>query len=198
MIKKERKIKTGLFFGSFNPIHIGHLIVAAYMREFSDLDQVWFVISPHNPLKEKKTLLDDHHRLMLVKAAIEDDPKLKASDIEFKMSQPSYTIDTLTYLSEKYPEREFVLIGGTDILGSFHKWKNYQLILNNYQIYIYNRPGYKRGDYANHPSIKYFEAPLMEISSSFIRQAIKDGKDIQYMLPLKVWEYTREMHFYEK
>jgi nicotinate-nucleotide adenylyltransferase len=198
MLKENDKIKTGLFFGSFNPIHIGHLIVAAYMREFSDLDQVWFVISPHNPLKEKKTLLADHHRLMLVKTALEEDPKLKASDIEFKMPQPSYTIDTLTYLSEKYPDHEFVLIGGTDILGSFHKWKNYQLILNNYQIYIYNRPGYEDGDFANYPSIKYFEAPLMEISSSFIRNAIKEGKDVQYMLPPKVWKYICEMHFYEK
>ncbi len=198
MQQAERKIKTGLFFGSFNPIHIGHLIVGAYMREFSDLDQVWFVISPHNPLKEKKTLLDDHHRLMLVKTAIEDDPKLKASDIEFKMPQPSYTIDTLTYLSEKYPEREFVLIGGTDILKSFHKWKNYQTLLNNYLIYIYNRLGCEKGIYANHPAIKFFEAPLMEISSSFIRNAIKEGKDVQYMLPPKVWEYICEMHFYEK
>jgi len=197
MKKKEQKIKTGLFFGSFNPIHIGHLIVAAYMREFSDLDQVWFVISPHNPLKEKKTLLADHHRLMLVKTAIEDDPKFRVSDIEFKMPQPSYTIDTLTYLHEKYPDHEFVLIAGTDILRSFHKWKNYQLILKRYHIYIYNRPGFEKGDYANHPSINYFDAPLMEISSSFIRNAIREGKDVQYMLPPKVWDYVREMHFYE-
>jgi nicotinate-nucleotide adenylyltransferase len=194
---KTKKNKTGLFFGSFNPIHIGHLIVAGYMREFSDLDQVWFVISPHNPLKEKKTLLADHHRLMLVKTAIEDDPEFRASDIEFKLPQPSYTIDTLTYLKEKYPDHEFVLIAGTDILPSFHKWKNYQTLLNQYQIYIYNRPGYKKGEYANHPSIKFFDAPLMEISSSFIRKAIGEGKDVRYMLPPKVWEYMREMHFYE-
>jgi nicotinate-nucleotide adenylyltransferase len=198
MIKKENRIKTGLFFGSFNPVHIGHLIVAGYMREFSGLDQVWFVISPHNPLKEKKTLLADHHRLMLVKTAIEDDPDFKACDIEFKMPQPSYTIDTLTYLSEKYPDHKFILIAGTDILPSFHKWKNYKILLKDYQFYIYNRPGYEKGDYANHPSIKYFEAPLMEISSSFIRRAVKDGKDVQYMVPPKVWKYMREMHFYEK
>ena len=190
--------KTGLFFGSFNPIHIGHLIVAAYMREFSDLDEVWFVISPHNPLKEKKTLLEDHHRLMLVKTAIEDDPKFRAIDIEFKMPKPSYTIDTLAYLSEMYPDRELILIGGTDILPSFHKWKNYKVLLGEYKIYIYNRPGYDPGKYAGHPSIKFFEAPLMQISSSFIRKAISKGKDVQYMLPPKVWQYIREMHFYEK
>ncbi len=198
MVIQKKKIKTGLFFGSFNPIHIGHLIVAAYMREFSDLDQVWFVISPHNPLKEKKTLLADHHRLMLVKTAIEDDAKFKACDIEFKMPQPSYTIDTLTYLHEKYPDHEFVLIAGSDILHSFHKWKNYQSLLNNYQIYIYNRPGYEKGDYADHPSIKLFEAPLMEISSSFIRRGISERKDVQYLLRPKVWKYMHEMHFYEK
>ncbi len=198
MNSKARKIKTGLFFGSFNPVHIGHLIVAGYMREFSDLDQVWFVISPHNPLKEKKTLLADHHRLMLVKTAIEDDPKFRACDIEFKMPQPSYTIDTLTYLSEKYPDRQFVLIAGTDVLPSFHKWKNYGVLLKDYQIYIYNRPGFDKGDYAHHPAIRYFDAPLMEISSSFIRQSIKARKDVQYMMPPKVWKYMREMHFYEK
>jgi len=198
MADTKKKIKTGLFFGSFNPIHIGHLIVAGYMREFTDLDQVWFVISPHNPLKEKKTLLADHHRLMLAKTAIEDDPEFKACDIEFNMPQPSYTIDTLTYLSEKYPDHEFVLIAGTDILSSFHKWKNYQLLLKNYQIYIYNRPGFEKLDFAKHPAFKFFNAPLMEISSSFIRKSIKEKKDVQYMLPPKVWKYVCEMHFYEK
>jgi nicotinate-nucleotide adenylyltransferase len=191
-------IKTGLFFGSFNPIHTGHLIIASYMREFTDLEQVWFVISPQNPLKAKESLLPDHHRLMLVKTAIEDDPEFKAVDIEFRMLKPSYTIHTLAYLNESYPDREFVLIAGTDILHSFHKWKNYQQILDEYQIYIYNRPGYQKGVYSNHPSVKYFEAPMMQLSSSFIRKAIHDGKDVRYMLPHKVWEYIREMHFYEK
>lgn len=194
MIRK----KTGLFFGSFNPIHIGHLILGSYMREFSDLDEVWFVISPHNPLKEKKSLLPDHHRLMLTKIAIEDDPEFRAIDIEFKMPRPSYTIDTLTYLSEQYPKKELVLTGGTDILPSFHKWKNYKVLLEQYKIYIYNRPGYDPGEYANHPSIKFFDAPRMEISSSFIRRAIRDGKDVRYMLPAGVWNYIQEMHFYEK
>jgi nicotinate-nucleotide adenylyltransferase len=192
------KKKVGLFFGSFNPIHIGHMIVAAYMREFTDLDQVWFVISPQNPLKDKNTLLADHHRLMLVKTAIEDDPEFGVSDIEFKMPKPSYTIDTLTWLGEKHPDYEFVLIAGTDILGSFHKWKNYHVLLEYYKIYIYKRPGFDAGKYRNHSSITFFDAPQVEISSRFIRAAIAEGKDVRYMVPPKVWEYMREMHFYEK
>jgi len=192
------KQKTGLFFGSFNPIHIGHMIVAAYMRDFSDLDQVWFVVSPQNPLKDKSSLLPDHHRLMLLKTAIENDPGLGVSDIEFKMPKPSYTIHTLTWLDEKYPDRDFVLIAGSDILESFHKWKNYEALLEFYSVYIYNRPGYSPGKYTNHPSIKLFDAPKMEISSSFIRNAIRDGKDVRYMMPPGVWEYINEMHFYEQ
>lgn len=192
------KQKTGLFFGSFNPVHTGHMIVAAYMREFTDLEQVWFVVSPQNPLKDKNSLLADHHRLMLLKTAIENDPAFRVSDIEFKMPKPSYTIDTLTWLSEKYPDREFVLIAGTDILESFHKWKNYQVLLEFYSVYIYSRPGFDAGKYSRHPSIKFFDAPMMEISSSFIRNAISKGKDVRYMLPPGVWEYIREMHFYEK
>jgi len=191
------KHKTGLLFGSFNPVHIGHIIVAAYMREFTDLDQVWFVVSPQNPLKDKNSLLPDHHRLMLLKTAIENDTRFKVTDIEFKMPKPSYTIDTLTWLSEKYPEREFVLIAGTDILESFHKWKNYAVLLEYYQVYIYTRPGYNEGVYANHPAIKFFDAPQIDISSSFIRQAIRNGKNVRYMLPPGVWNYIKEMHFYE-
>ncbi len=191
------KQKTGLFFGSFNPVHIGHLIVAAYMRDFTDLDQVWFVVSPQNPLKDKNSLLPDHHRLMLLKTAIENDPGLRVSDIEFKMPKPSYTIHTLTWLDEKYPDRDFVLIAGSDIFESFHKWKNYEVLLEFYSVYLYNRPGSVPGKYINHPSIKFFAAPLMEISSSFIRKAIKDGKDVRYMMPPGVWEYIKEMHFYE-
>lgn len=190
--------KTGLFFGSFNPIHLGHMIVAAYMREFTDLEQVWFVISPQNPLKDKNSLLADHHRLMLVKTAIEDDPDFRVSDIEFKMPRPSYTIDTMTWLSEKYTDREFVLIAGTDILGSFHKWKNYDVLLEYYRLYIYNRPGFDPGKYRNHPSITLIDAPQIEISSSFIRKAIAAGKNVRYMTPPGVWEYIMEMHFYEK
>jgi nicotinate-nucleotide adenylyltransferase len=190
--------KTGLFFGSFNPIHAGHLILAEYMVEFTALQDVWFVVSPQNPLKEKKSLLADYHRLAMVNIAVEDDPRFRSCNIEFKMPQPSYTIDTLTYLSEKYPERHFVLIGGMDILPSFHKWKNYEELLKQYEIYIYNRPHNEPGEYKDHPSIRFFDAPLLEISASFIRQSIHDGKDMRYMLAPKVYEYIREMHFYEK
>lgn len=190
------KAKTGLFFGSFNPIHTGHMILAEYMVEYTDLKEVWFVVSPQNPLKEKKSLLADYHRLAMVNIAVEDDVRLRSCNIEFKMPQPSYTIDTLTYLSEKYNEHHFVLIGGTDILPSFHKWKNYKELLKQYEIYIYKRPHYEAGDYAGHPNIKYFDAPLIEISASFIRNSIFSGKDIRYMLAPGVYEYIQEMHFY--
>jgi nicotinate-nucleotide adenylyltransferase len=190
--------KTGLFFGSFNPIHSGHLILANYMAEFTDLDEVWFVVSPQNPLKEKNTLLAEHHRLALVRIAVEDQQKLGVTDIEFRMPRPSYTIDTLTWLGEKYPNREFVLISGTDIFSSFHKWKNYKTILEFYAVYVYPRPGSSLGEYENHPSVKLFPAPLMEISSSFIRKGIKAKKNMRYWMPDKVYEYMQEMHFYEK
>ncbi|MFO8128982.1 MAG: nicotinate (nicotinamide) nucleotide adenylyltransferase [Bacteroidales bacterium] len=192
----KKRIKTGLFFGSFNPIHIGHMIIGQYFNEFTDLDEVWFVVSPHNPLKEKKTLLDDNHRLYMVNIAVEDDPRLRSCNIEFGMPKPSYTIDTLTYLSEKYPHKKFVLIGGSDILPSFHKWKNHQEILNNYTLYIYNRPGYHPGEYSCHPAIRFFNAPQIELSASFIRKALAKGKDVSYMLPAKVWEHIQEMLFY--
>lgn len=192
------KTNTGLFFGSFNPIHIGHMILAEYIVENTDLKDIWFVVSPHNPLKEKKGLLADYHRLAMVNIAVEEDARMRSCNIEFKMPQPSYTIDTLAYLSEKYPDRDFVLIGGTDILPSFHKWKNYQVLLENYSLYIYNRPNYDPGEYQEHPNIKIFQAPLLEISASFIRDSIKNGRDVRYMLPPKVYEYIMEMHFYEK
>jgi nicotinate-nucleotide adenylyltransferase len=194
---KEVK-KTGLLFGSFNPIHVGHLVLANYMAEFTDLDEVWFVVSPQNPLKDKKTLLADYHRLALVRLAIEDHPKLGVTDIEFKMPVPSYTIDTLTYIQEKYPNREFILISGSDIFEKFHKWKNFQVLLSQTRFYVYPRPGYALGDYANHPSIALFKAPQMEISSSFIRKAIHQKKDMSFWLPEKVYQYILEMHFYEK
>lgn len=190
--------KVGLFFGSFNPIHTGHLIIANHMLEFSDLDDVWMVISPHNPLKEKKFLLADHHRFAMVQIAVEDHPRLRVSNIEFKLPQPSYTIDTLTYLDEKYPDHQFVLIAGSDIFPTLHKWKNYRELLKHYRFYIYRRPGFDPGEYAGNPNIILFDAPLMEISSSFIRQSIAEGRDIRYLVPEKVYQYIREMHFYEK
>jgi nicotinate-nucleotide adenylyltransferase len=196
---KERitKNRTGLFFGSFNPIHQGHLMIANYMVEYTDISQVWFIISPHNPLKEKSTLLADHHRLAMANIAVENDPRFRASNIEFHLPQPSYTIDTLTYLAEKYPEKEFTLIAGSDNLQAFNKWKNYEQLLGLYEIYIYPRPNAVPSSFDTHPHIHFTKAPLIEISSSFIRQAIQEGKDVRQFLPEKVWEYMREMHFYE-
>jgi nicotinate-nucleotide adenylyltransferase len=193
----DKKKKTGLYFGSFNPIHIGHMIIASYMVEFTDLDEVMLVISPHNPLKEKKSLLPDHHRLALANVAVEDESRIRTTNIEFKMPQPSYTIDTVARLEEKYPDMEFILIAGTDIFPTFHKWKNYKEILRKCRMYIYNRPGYTLGEYKGHPNITLYDAPLMEISSSFIRKSIGEGKDMRYFLPEKVYRYIKEMHFYE-
>ena len=183
--------KTGLFFGSFNPIHIGHLVIAEYMVENTDLEEIWFVVSPQNPLKEKKTLLADNHRWYMVNLAIENDARFKAIDIEFHMPRPSYTIDTLTRLNEKYPNNVFVLVTGSDIFKNFHKWKNHDTLINQFPFYVYNRPEYKLENYENHPQIKLFDAPQMEISSSFIRNSIKEKKEIQYMLPPQIDKYIR-------
>lgn len=191
-------MKIGLFFGSFNPVHAGHLVIANYFAEFSDLDKVWFVVSPHNPHKAKESLLQGNHRLAMVREAIADYPKFKASDIEFSMPQPSYTVDTLTYLKEKYPDVNFVLIMGSDNLESFHKWKNHTVIAKEHAIYIYPRPGYVASKYEKEYSIKVVPAPVMEISSTMIRKAIRDKKDVRYFLNEKVWQYIKEMHFYEK
>ncbi len=190
-------MKIGLFFGSFNPVHCGHMVLAGYMSEFTDLEQVWFIVSPHNPLKLKNSLLQDYHRMSLVKIAIGDNRKLKASDIEFKLPRPSYTINTLAYLFEKFPTHQFVLILGSDNLESFTKWKNYTEILDQVELYVYPRKDSDGGELINHPKVKKISAPMMEISSSFIRDAIHNKKDIRYMLPEKVWEYIDEMNFYK-
>ena len=189
--------KIGLFFGSFNPIHTGHLAIASYMVEFTDLAELWFVVSPHNPLKEKSSLLSDHHRMALVNEAIESDSRFRVSNIEFKISQPSYTIHTLAHLEEKYPGLQFVLVGGTDMLPSFHKWKNWETILKNYQLYLYPRHDSDKHELTTHPSITLVRAPRMEISSSFIRESIRQGKNMTYFLPDKVLRYILEMHCYE-
>lgn len=194
---KLKNQKTGLFFGSFNPIHQGHMMLANYLVEFTDLRSVWFVISPHNPFKKKDSLLDDHHRHQLVQEAVGDDPRFYASTIEFDMPKPSYTIDTLTHLSERYPEKEFVLLCGADVLPTFYKWKNYAQILENYKLLVYNRPGGFENPYVGHPAVKMVEAPQFDISSSFIRKSIRQGKDVRYFLPGNVYNYIREMHFYE-
>jgi nicotinate-nucleotide adenylyltransferase len=194
----EKKLKkTGLYFGSFNPVHIGHLAIANYMLEFTDLDEVWFVVSPQNPLKSKDSLLANHHRYAMVMRAVEDFYRFHVSNIEFSLSKPSYTINTLVALGEKYPEKQFVLIMGADNLDTFIKWKNYEVILQYYQLYVYPRPGHDGGNFREHPSVHWINAPLIEISSSFIRSAIKNKKDIRFFLPEKVYKYVDEMGFYK-
>ncbi len=188
--------KIGLFFGSFNPVHVGHMIIANFMVEHSDMDMIWMVVSPHNPHKEKKSLAKDHDRLHLVDIAIGDNPGIKASNIEFNLPKPSYTIDTLTYLKEKHPQYEFCLIMGGDNLGTFHKWKNYEKILENHQIFVYDRPGYDLGELQDHEAVTVLEAPLLAISASYIRHQIKEGKSIQYLVTDKVWRYLEDSTMY--
>jgi nicotinate-nucleotide adenylyltransferase len=189
-------MKTGLYFGSFNPVHIGHLVIANYLIEFTDLNQLWFVISPQNPLKQRASLLEDHKRRTLLEIALDDDPRFRVCDIEFKMPKPSYTIDTLAYLKELNPGHEFVLIMGSDGLPTFRKWKNYKIIEDNYTRYIYPRPGYPCNP-AEHPNLVLVNAPQMDISSTFIREALSDKRNIRHFLPPGVYDYIREMHFYE-
>jgi nicotinate-nucleotide adenylyltransferase len=197
-------MKVGLYFGSFNPIHIGHLAISGYMTEYAGLDQVWFVVSPHNPLKKKETLLADHHRLYMTELAIGDNDRLKASDIELKLPVPSYTIDTLAYLKDKYQKNEFVLVMGEDNLYTLHKWKNVKELVKNYSLYVYPRPGAAQPPHIileellAIADIHFVNAPLMELSGTFIRNGIKAKKDMSYFLPPPVWKYIKEMHFYEK
>lgn len=207
-------MKIGLYFGTFNPIHVGHLIIANHMAEHSDLEQIWMVVTPHNPLKKKDTLLDDYHRLHLVHLATEDYPKIKPSDFEFKLPQPNYTVNTLAHLQEKFPQHEFSLIMGEDNLKSLHKWKNYEVILQNHAIYVYPRLEVKAGTDETITSndgvfglknaqkleakIHFIDAPIIGISATFIRDNIKKGKNVQALLPSKVWEYIDYNNFYKK
>lgn len=189
--------KIGLFFGSFNPVHVGHLIIANFMAEQTDLEEVWLVVTPQNPFKKKRTLANNYDRLHLVNLSIENNPRLKASNIEFSLPQPSYTIDTLTYLREKYPEDQFTLIMGGDNLRTLHKWKNYELLLRDYRIFVYSRPAYELGDLATHENVQVFkDVPQMSISASFIRQALKDNHSIQYMVTDPVFEYLQNSDMY--
>jgi len=193
-------MKIGLYFGTFNPIHIGHLTIANHMAEHSDLDQIWFVVTPHSPFKKKSTLLDNHHRLEMVYRATKDYEKLEPSNIEFNLPQPNYTINTLIHLKEKHPSYDFALIMGEDNLKGFHKWKNYEQILEDYEIYVYPRlsEGKTENQFDNHPKIHQVSAPIMELSSTFIRQSIKDKKSVKPLLPQQVWEYIDEMNFYKQ
>ena len=191
--------KIGLFFGTFNPIHIGHVIIANHMAEFSDLDEVWLVVTPHNPHKKKSTLLDNHKRLDMVFMACEEFEHLQPSDVEFRLEQPNYTVKTLAHLQEKYPTNEFCLIMGEDNLKTFHKWKNYEVILDNHSLYVYPRKsgGKVENQFKDHPKITRVDAPVIEISATFIRDSIKEGKFIKPMLPAKVWEYVIHNNFYK-
>jgi len=191
--------KVGLFFGTFNPIHIGHLIIANHMVEFSDLDEVWFVITPQSPFKVKQSLLDNNHRYQMVFEALQEYPRLKPSKIEFDLPQPNYTTDTLAHLDDSYGnDHRFSLIMGEDNLKNFHKWKNYETILEHYSIHVYPRvsEGVVEHEFKDHPKITRVDAPIMEISSTFIRKAHKAGKNIRPLLPYTVWKYMDEMNFY--
>lgn len=192
------KNKVGLYFGSFNPIHIGHLIIANYLVEFTDLEEVWLVITPQNPFKDKASLLNNHHRFELVYRAVEGFEHLKASNVEFDLPTPNYTAKTLSVLTEKHPDHAFNLIMGEDNLRSFHKWKNYEYILEHHELYICPRLGKSKikDAFLNHSKIHFTQTPIIDISASLIREAIKDGKNIEAMLPTPVWKYIDEMNFY--
>ncbi|WP_299675040.1 nicotinate (nicotinamide) nucleotide adenylyltransferase [uncultured Dokdonia sp.] len=192
-------MKIGLYFGTFNPIHVGHLAIANHMAEYSDLDKIWMVITPHNPFKKKSSLLDNHHRYQMVQLALDTYSKIEASKIEFTLPQPNYTVNTLAYLQEKYPDYEFCLIMGEDNLKSFHKWKNYEVILENHELYVYPRisEGVIETRFDNHPKIHRVAAPIMEVSSTAIRNGIKEKKNVRPLLPYEVFQYLDEMNFYK-
>ena len=188
----------GLYFGTFNPIHVGHLIIANAMLEHTDMDEVWFVVSPHNPFKDRQSLLADHHRLQLVRAAIDDNYRLRACDVEFSLPKPSYTAVTLARLSELYPDKRFSLIMGSDNLENLSRWRNYEYIVAHHNIYVYPRPGHPIGNWAECATVHCVDLPTMSISSSYVRQQIAERKSVQYLLTEPVWKYVTEMHFYER
>ncbi len=192
-----KKKCTALFFGSFNPIHVGHLIIANTMLQQGGVDEVWLVVSPQNPLKERATLLADHHRLQMVQRAVDDNYRLRVCDIEMHLPIPSYTVVTLAALQDKYPDREFCLVMGSDNLATFDRWRNYQYILDNYHLLVYPRPGSEHCKFASHPNVTLVDVPMIDISSSYIRQQIAAGRDVRYLLTEPVYNYLTEMHFYE-
>jgi len=190
-------MKIGLFFGSFNPIHVGHLIIANHILNKAIIERLWFVVSPQNPLKEKTTLLRDYDRLYLVKIATEDDVRVKVSDLEFHLPQPSYTVDTLTYLTEKYPNEKFSIIMGSDSFQNLDRWKNFEALINNYEIIVYRRTGFDIKNDLN-AKIKIVDAPFLDITASEIRALIKEGKSIRYMVPEKVREEIEKGGYFRK
>ena len=197
MTNTQPSQKTGLFFGSFNPIHTGHMIIANIMAENADLKKVCFVVSPQNPFKPAKGLLHEFDRYDMVKAAVADNYKLEVSDVEFHLPKPGYTIDTLTVLSEKNPDKEFVVIIGEDNLVNFEKWKNHDQLLDRYGLYVYPRPGVTNSELKRHPHVKMIEAPEIDISATYIRQCVKDAKSIRYLVPEAVEQLIRQRSFYK-
>ncbi len=190
-------MKIGLFFGSFNPIHMGHLILANVMAETTDLQKVWFVVSPQNPFKASKGLLHEFDRYDMVRAAIYDNPTLDVTDIEFHLPKPSYTVHTLVHLKEKHPDKEFVIIMGEDNLASFTRWKNYEQILNSHQLYVYPRPNVQLSELRSHPNVKTVEAPMLDISATFIRKCIRKNQSVRYLVPDAVEVIIRGKGFYQ-
>jgi nicotinate-nucleotide adenylyltransferase len=189
-------MNIGLYFGSYNPIHIGHLIIGSHVANSTDMQQVWFVVSPQNPLKPSSVLLNEYQRLHLVKLAVEGDDQLRASDVEFKLPRPSYTIDTLTYLHEKYPQHQFSVILGSDSFQNLPHWKNFELLIKNYSFIIYSRPGFEISDFYG-AKAQILDAPLLEISATAIRQAIKNGKSVRYLLTDAVREEIEKTGYYK-
>ena len=192
----EKEGKIGLFFGTFNPIHMGHMIVANVMLESTDINRIWFVVSPQNPFKKKSNLLHEFDRMEMVRAAVYENYRMDVSDIEMKLPKPSYTIDTLTYLNEKFPDKNFVLIIGEDNLHSFHKWKNSGKILENFKLYVYPRPSSLPSAMLEHGKVTLIDAPKVDISATFIRNFVKEGKSIQYLVPHPVADMITDKKFY--
>jgi len=197
MPSKKGREKIGLFFGSFNPVHIGHMIIANHLIEHTSLNKVWMVVSPQNPFKSKSSLASNYDRYHLLSLAIGDHPKLRPSNVEFDLPTPSYTIDTLVYLKERHIDHEYALIMGGDNLTTFHKWKNYEQILEHHHIYVYRRPRHGESRFDNHPKVSFVDAPLLDISATYIRKSIREGKSIQYLVPEEVYEYLRTSHLYQ-
>jgi nicotinate-nucleotide adenylyltransferase len=189
-------MKIGLLFGSFNPIHVGHLIIANYMANYTELDKVWLVVSPQNPLKKYGDLINTYDRLEMAKLATDNSKNISVSDVELRLPQPSYTIDTLAHLKERYPEHDFAIIMGSDNLGTLNKWKNYKLILRDYKIYVYPRPGYENAELASHPSVTITMTPLMELSASFIRKSLSEKKSVRYFVPDAVLDFIESKNLY--